>query len=87
MVGRMEIMTPKDEARIAQLVHDSAAVRAAAKKHNQVPPGVPEAIRDLGRLAEPALLRVGNISKDATVRTEAGVLFVQLRRERQAKAK
>lgn len=45
------------------------------------PPGVPQGVRDLGRLAEPALVRVTAVSRDAAVRAEATQLLAFLQAE------
>lgn len=91
MVGRLEIMRPEDESRVTALVQKSAADRAAAKSERadgaKVPPyKFPEAILQLGRLAEPALVRVQNIAPDAGTRAEAGILLRQLQQHRNAQA-
>jgi hypothetical protein len=65
LVGRMEIMTPEEEAGILQLVRssmesrtahatESAAARAAGKTPE--PYGIPKELLNLGRLAEPSLV-------------------------------
>jgi hypothetical protein len=86
MVGRLEIMRPEDEQRIAGLVKQSAQDRkahyeAAALKSASQPSAYPfpQSIRDLGRLAEPALARVKNITRDAEIHAEANQLLWQLR--------
>lgn len=93
MVGRMEIMRPEDEARITELVKKNHQDRVAlAKKvaefpdveHKPLP--LPKSIIALGRLGEPALVRVKHIAKDAKIRTEADYLLSQLRSYRNALA-
>lgn len=89
MVGRLEIMRPEDEARVTALVQQSAKDRAAAEQlrvdNPEAPPyPLPPAIVQLGRLAEPALVRVQNLSQDGTTRGEAGLLLDQLRQYRDA---
>ncbi len=80
MVGRLEIMSLEDESRMAEVVRTSAHARAAAAKANEAHPNVlPETIANLGRLAEPGLVRVRNIAPDPTVRNEAAILLEQLR--------
>lgn len=84
MVGRLEIMTPEDEARITQLVRTSAESRAesvkrAAEQRAAAPmPSIPDAVLAMGRLAEPALVRVKFFSRDPQVRNEAGLLLNEL---------
>jgi hypothetical protein len=85
MVGRLEIMRPEDEMHVTELVRRSSEDRAAGA--NVAAPGspaqgVPEAIVNLGRFAEPALVRVANVSPDAAVRQEAAILLGQLRLRR-----
>jgi hypothetical protein len=94
MVGRMEVMTPEDEARITQLVRTHAAERAEAVKRaaenqaatqgqqsvNNLQPGVtlPPSLLAMGRLAEPALVGVKFFSRDTVVRAEAALLLNEL---------
>jgi hypothetical protein len=83
LVGRMEIMTPAEESRIADLVQKSAAERQAERElalsSGQAASyaGPPE-LSSLGRLAEPALARVSAISKDPAIRAEARLLLQRL---------
>jgi hypothetical protein len=79
MVGRLEIMTPQEESRITDLVRQSVEARAEAAK-NQVAYAVPKSIIDLGRLAEPALVRVQNITQSGAIQGEAAQLLRQLPR-------
>jgi len=78
MVGRLEIMRPEDEVRINGLVKQSAHVRAQTAETYELP----AAIRELGRLAEPALVRVKNLASDDEVRVEANLLLNQLQQYR-----
>ncbi len=85
MVGRMEMMTPSDESRI----HDAVAQSALRRLESQTEASntgvempalpVPEEILALGRWAEPALVRISQISSDTAVRYEAQALIGQLR--------
>jgi hypothetical protein len=89
MVGRMEIMRPADETWIMALVKQSAqdrdrAAQASAEAGEAQPYALPQAVIDLGRLAEPALTRVKNISQDAVVRAESEQLLFELRQYREA---
>jgi hypothetical protein len=93
MVGRLEIMRPEDETRITALVEQSAKHRdrAAAEQrrsdHARAEPyGLPKAVIQLGRLAEPALVRIQHIAQDPKTRGEAGLLLQQLRQHRDAQA-
>ena len=77
-------MTPEDETRITKLVSDSAAQRSAAaqvkgiKLQDATDVALPKRLRQMGRLAEPALVRVKNVAKDPTVRSEAAFLLAQI---------
>jgi hypothetical protein len=76
LVGRMEIMTPEDESRVAALVLESAHTRRATIGTAQTGNYMPAAqLTNLGRLAEPALARVGTLSKNPEIRAEARVLL------------
>jgi hypothetical protein len=95
LVGRMDILPQDEERRIESLVAASASAREALaateaarrQAHPEAPadaapvPAVPDEIRQLGRLAEPALTRIGFIAKEPAVRTEAALLIHQLRSE------
>jgi hypothetical protein len=79
LVGRMEIMTPQQESRVAALVKSSYAQRQTANLSGHMPRYFgPKELTSLGRLAEPALARVRIISKDPEVRAEAAALLQQL---------
>jgi hypothetical protein len=87
MVGRLEIMRPEDEARVSALIKQSMHDRAAVKRRRSEDPNsesyaLPAAIVDLGRLAEPALVRVKNMMDDADIRREASLLLEGLRQYR-----
>lgn len=86
LVGRYEIMSPEDEARVTQLVQQSIRDRAAfhakaAKDEKLREKGyqLPKEVVQLGRLGEPALVRVKTINKDQGVKNEAEALLSQLR--------
>lgn len=94
MVGRLEFMRPEDEARVTELVKQSRDDRAAVAKIAADDPAadvepytLPQAVIDLGRLAEPALVRVKCISDDAEIRYEAQILLGQLREYRNGMTK
>lgn len=86
LVGRMEIMSPEDESRIQEIVQRSAAGRAEDGGADGASPAGParqsafEELVALGRLAEPALVRVKNIAAKAEHRNEAAILIGELRR-------
>ncbi len=81
LVGRMEIMTPDDEARAIELVRQSIATRREAfeqsrrDKQRGFKYEWPRELRRLGRLAEPALARVAKVSTDPAIRYEARTLL------------
>ena len=86
LVGRMEIMSPDDENRIQQLVKKSVGLRqqyyakaAELRKQKKPVPAfkIPQELIEMGRLAEPALLRVIGISDDINVRREGRLLLKQ----------
>jgi hypothetical protein len=87
----MEIMRPADETRLLALVKQSAQDRARARKaadeaSEAVRYALPQQIVDLGRLAEPALIRVKNVAQDPIVRSESELLLLQLEQYRHALA-
>ncbi len=80
MVGRMELMTPEDEARVIELVRKSAGLRKAAaakakKTGKRFSYTLPPELAELGRLAEPALVRARALTDDPVVRSEAQQLL------------
>lgn len=91
MVGRVEIMSATEEQRLLQVVKQAAEQRT--NEFNQqlangietpvVPIIVPDEFRDLGRLAEPALHRLREVSHDAMIRDEADAILAQLARDRE----
>jgi len=99
LVGRMEIMSPEEEGRIIELVKKSAADRAARAKESASdgeskvsdqesrPYQFPSTILEMGRLAEPALVRVKNITDDNIVLNEAKILLSEITEARIAAVK
>jgi hypothetical protein len=88
LVGRMEIMSPEDERRTLEIVQRSAKARAL--ENTETPDGSApagpgdrlaafEELLALGRLAEPALVRVNSISRDPVLKNEAATLIAELR--------
>jgi hypothetical protein len=88
LVGRMEIMSPEEERRTLEIVQRSAQARQ--QENTETPDGtaptpaidraaVFEELLALGRLAEPALVRVNSISKDPVLKNEAAILIAELR--------
>ena len=82
LVGRMEILSPEDEARVVALIRQSAAERFRASQRDTTgkPPAhpLPAELEQLGRLAEPALARARAISDDPLVRSESTKLLREL---------
>jgi hypothetical protein len=84
MVGRLEIMRPEDESRVAAIVKQSVHDRAAAEQRRAADPqsetySVPATILQLGRLAEQALVRIKTLSTDSETCREATLLLEQVR--------
>lgn len=92
LVGRMEMMTPTEEAELLGHVTESFERRveahiAASEAGTNVPPlPVPEVFVHMGRWAEPALVRVANIATEEHIRREAEILMRQLHVEQQTAA-
>ncbi len=85
MVGRLEIMSPTEEKRLTEVVKASATERARqyaerAKTESPEPVNLPmpQELLNLGRLAEPALVRVRQLAKEESVKNEASYLMYQL---------
>lgn len=94
MVGRVEIMTASQEQRLLTAVRRSAKERAekyeqlkASGQKIAIDQSVPPEIAELGRLAEPALCRLREISPDREVETEVELLLRRLNAEREAAEK
>jgi hypothetical protein len=83
LVGRLEVLTPEAEARAADLVRQSAQEREVEKlaAREQDRPSAYQAapkLAALGRLAEPALVRLSATSGDAAIRAEARKILAEL---------
>ena len=81
LVGRMELLSESEENRLLDLVRKSALRRqenpnASAENRS---PSINELLA-MGRLAEPALIRIQNISNDERLRSEAKTLVDELRK-------
>lgn len=80
LVGRMELLPPRQETEIAKVVHDYRLAREARSVRGETePPPMPEVIAALGRFAEPALVRVRELTKDQHDSAEAGRLIARIR--------
>lgn len=86
LVGRMEVMSPRDEKRMVDSIAKSAEAREAynsqltPEQRKKKPFQIPAAIREFGRMAEPALIRVSKIVHDPAIEQETNLLIAQLRR-------
>jgi len=91
MVGRLEIISPEVETRITGMIQASAQSREARAKQSsdkskspragstQSPvPELPQALLQMGRLAEPSLVRIKSFTKDNVIRAEASLLLNEL---------
>jgi hypothetical protein len=92
LVGRLDMMTPEQETKITKIVSDSRDARAAAYalareegRHLSYP--LPDSVRKLGRLAEPALTHIRHATKDTQLSDEAASLIHALRTEAAAAQK
>jgi hypothetical protein len=85
----MDLMTPEYEREVTELVRASAAARRKFNETNQaqLPFPVPEKIRQLGRLAEPALTRVRHVTGDNGLHYEATTLLRELQQWKLAEEK
>ena len=93
MVGRLEILSPEEEQRITAIIQESAVAREAAAQaaadptqrplaeaNRQRQSSLPAAFVQMGRLAEPALIRAKSFANDSEIRVEAGLLLDELHR-------
>jgi hypothetical protein len=83
LVGRMEIMPSSREQQVLELVQKSAAARQQAieNKVREFRSPVLARLQQMGRLAEPALVRIEHIADDEAARQEARNLIRELRGE------
>lgn len=84
LVGRIEMMSPSTEAQLMELVRVHAVKRVLHYKLHKgkepMPPlPIPEELSKLGRLAEPALVRIRELARDEAVSNEAIVLLNECR--------
>ena len=86
MVGRVEIMSASEEQRLLAVVQNSAQARIqelaeqiANGTTSSVDMPMPPEFTALGRLAEPALARIREISPDRAVQDEAEILITRLK--------
>lgn len=87
LVGRMEVMTPEAEQSVLELVENSHRSRARLSGDDKKfqSPVLPQ-LRQLGRLAEPALVRTQYVAKQAAIKAEAARLISELREQYAAEA-
>ncbi len=86
LVGRVEIMTPTVEKQLLEVVRLQALHRAVLVKRqaelqqqNPIKMPIPVPLVKLGRLAEPALVRIRELAKDESIRREADILLTECR--------
>lgn len=82
LVGRVEVMTPSAERDLLEVVrlrakHRAVIARQQAEENIKKPIQlqIPNPIKKLGRLAEPALVRIRQLAKDQSVSDEAALLM------------
>ena len=85
LVGRVEVMLPSVEKQLLELVAAHATRRIEQQeldKENgtQTPLPVPAELLKLGRLAEPALVRIRELAPDARTSAEATILIRECRK-------
>ena len=85
LVGRIEIMTPSMESQLMEVVRLNALQRSELAKRQAQSPSpertqlkIPTPLKKLGRLAEPALVRIAEIAKSEETSHEAMFLLRQL---------
>lgn len=84
LVGRVEVMTPSVEKQLLEVVRENSVRRAVHNEKfkevkNPEPMAIPAELLKLGRLAEPALVRVRELARDHTVSYEATLLLRECR--------
>lgn len=84
LVVRVEIMTPSVEKQLLEVVHENSVRRAEynqkfKKIKNPEPMPIPTELLKLGRLAEPALVRVRELAPENAVSHEATLLLRECR--------
>lgn len=82
LVGRLELMTPDMEQKMIHAVQLSSQERSKFQKSNAGKVSsfpISKQIQSLGRMTEPALIRVSKIADDDAVRREAEMLIQQMR--------
>jgi len=84
LVGRVDCLNPTQESKLLELVATQARKRDQHRKQNPAHPSagkiaLPEELLKLGRMAEPALVRVRELAADRRVSLEAETLIQELR--------
>lgn len=80
LVGRMELLPPSQETEIAAAVRAYRLDQEAASgRRDEEPPPVPGILAELGRFAEPPLVRVRELSKDPLDAATASFLIARIR--------
>lgn len=91
LVGRVEVLTPRVEKSLMEIVRanrDKREVLRVRKAKGDAPADeslpVPQELLKLGRLAEPALVRIRELVVDDTISAEAGILMTECMKALQA---
>lgn len=85
LVGRVEVMSPSLERQLLEVVRKHAEKRVAVRKQADADEkpmpelAVPAELLKLGRLSEPALLRIHELASDNAISWEATVLMNECR--------
>ena len=75
LVGRVEVLSPTTERELMKVIGERAVTRAEhAAAGDNTPLPIPAELTKLGRLAEPALVRVRELAKDDRISREAELL-------------
>jgi hypothetical protein len=85
LVGRVEVMLPSVEKKLMEVVGANAKLRAIRNeeekdKEVKTPLAVPKELLAMGRLAEPALVRIRELARDGAVSYEATLLIAECRK-------
>jgi len=80
LVGRLEVMSPALERKLLEVVSARAKARVIHQQEKLTTPlPIPEEFIKLGRLAEPALVRLQELAAEDAVSYEAGLLLRECR--------
>lgn len=80
LVGRIEVMAPSVEKKLLELIGARAQARAELVNAGDASsPPIPAELLKLGRLSEPALVRIRELAKNEQVSREALILMTEVR--------